>query len=326
MVNAKKLVSILLVTVLACVLCGAGNSSAAETDWPRRPVSLIVPFNAGGDTDFYGRTYGKYLEKELGQPVTIINVDGAGGTVGATQASVARNDGYTVLFYHTGNMFTNKLLGTTDLDHNNFDIACIAVLDDTNVLVAGKDAGFTDAADFLEKARANPDKFNVATTISGFSYFTVCKMQVAGNFKLNAVDVGGAAAMVPSLLGKHTELAANSYGVFRQYINNGDIIPLMTTAEKRNPNFPNVPTVNEMGLADSNAARAYFLAFPKGTNGAIVRKLANAVKAIQQNPDYAKEIREMYCVEPFFLDTPEVQGFMDSMWKDMEKYKSYLTR
>jgi tripartite-type tricarboxylate transporter receptor subunit TctC len=316
--NAKKLASILLVTVFVFVLFGIGSS--AEANWPTRPVSVIVPFNPGGDTDFYARLYSKFLETELGQPFPIINVAGAGGTVGATQVSVARNDGYTVLFYHTGNLFVNNMLGTTDLNHNDFAMSCIAVLDDTNVLVAGKDAGFTDAANFLERARANPRGYSVSTTISGFSFFTVVKMQNAGGFLLNAVDVGGAAAMVPAVLGNHTELAANSYGVFKQYIENGDIIALMTTGTQRNPNFPDIPTAIEMGLEGASAERAYFFAFPKGTDPAILHRLANAVKAVQQKPEFAREAREMFSVEPFFVDTSDVQNFMDNMWTDMERY------
>jgi len=315
----RKLVNIFLVAVFSFVLFGT-VASEADAIWPTRPVSVIVPFNPGGDTDFYARLYARFLEAELGQPFTIINVDGAGGTVGATQASVAANDGYTVLFYHTGNMFVNNMLGTTDLNHNDFAMSNIAVLDDTNVLVAGREAGFTNAADFLERVRANPREYSVATTISGFSFFTVVKMQAAGDFLLNAVDVGGAAAMVPSLLGNHTELAANSYGVFRQHIANGDIIPLMTTSERRNPNFPDVPTAIELGLEGATAARAYFFAFPRGTDEVILRRLASAVQIVQQNPELVREAREMFSVEPFFVDTPYVQEFMDNMWADMERY------
>ena len=72
--------------------------------WPERPVTMIVPFNPGGDTDFMGRIYSKLLQEELGQPVVVVNMAGAGGTVGAQHVADAVNDGYTFLFYHTGNL------------------------------------------------------------------------------------------------------------------------------------------------------------------------------------------------------------------------------
>ncbi|RGY98368.1 tripartite tricarboxylate transporter substrate binding protein [Clostridium sp. AM58-1XD] len=302
----------------------ADGAQAAETSWPERTIEMVVPFKAGGDTDFYARTYAKYLEKELGQTVTIINTEGAGGTVGAQSVADAKNDGYKILFYHTGNMYTNKLLGATDLDQNSFDIACIGVVDNTNVLCARKNLGITDAADFLEKAKAEPGKYSCATTISGFSYFTLCKMEKTGGFEVNPVDAGGASAMIPALLGDQVDLAVNSYGVFKQYIDNGDIIPLMTTGKERNENFPDVPTSTELGMTDSDAERAYFIAFPKGTDSAILQKMSDAVANIQKNEDYVKDISEAYFVEPAFVPYEEVQTYMDDMWAQMEPYKDAM--
>lgn len=334
-ISLTLMASMMTLTLAACApaasttttgaAAGAGTSAASQAAkvWPASGIELVVPLKAGGDTDFYARTYAKYLEKELGQTVTVINVEGAGGTVGAQQVASAKPDGNTVLFYHTGNMYTNKLTGTTELDHNSFDVAAAAVLDDTNVLVAGKDSGFTDGKDFLAKAKANPNKYNVATTISGFSYFVTKKAENVGGFKLNPVDVGSASAMVPSILGGQTELAMNSYGVFKQYIENKDVIPLMVFAAERNPNFKDVPTAKELGV-DAVAARTYFFAFPKGTDPAYVKELSNAVGKIQTNPEYAKEISTAYMVQPFYVAFDKVKAYLDGVWTDMEKYKDQL--
>ncbi|MCL2122916.1 MAG: tripartite tricarboxylate transporter substrate binding protein [Desulfovibrionaceae bacterium] len=316
-----------LVCLLAASAClFPALAGAADVKWPNRPIELIVPFRSGGDTDFYARTYAKYLEKELGVAITVINVEGAGGTVGAQQAAVARPDGYKLLFYHTGNLYVNKLLGATDLDHNSYEIACIGVLDDTNVLVTNKEAGFANAQEFLTKARAEPGKYSVGTTISGFSFFTVCKMEAAGKFSLNPVDYGGAAAMIPAVMGNKVPLVANSYGVFKQYIDSGDLIALIVSSEKRNPSFPNVPAVGELGMKDAAAARAYYFGFPKGTNPQIVKKLSDAVGAIQKNASYVEDIKKAYCVEPFYRDVSTAKQYMDEMWNDMVKYQSLMQR
>lgn len=310
---------------LALLALGIFALSASAGEWPKRPIELIVPLKAGGDTDFYARTYAKYLGKELNTTITIINVDGAGGTVGAQQVISSRPDGYKMLFYHTGNLYTNKLLGATEIDQNSFDLSCVGVLDNTNVLVASKGSELADGVDILAKLKANPGKYSVATTISGFSYFTVCKLAAAGEFELNPVDFGGAAAMVPAVLGNQVDLAANSYGVFKQYILNKDIVPLMVCSDTRNPNFPDVPTVVELGMPEATSARAYFFAFPKGTDPAIVQKFSDAVKAVQANPEYAKEIKNAYCVEPFFVGKDDIKKYMDDMWEDMVKYEKVLT-
>ncbi|GHV53826.1 ABC transporter substrate-binding protein [Deltaproteobacteria bacterium] len=308
------------------VLCLPSLAQAAGADWPRRPVEVIAPFRAGGDTDYYARIYAKYLEKELSATFTVINVEGAGGVVGCQQVAVARPDGNKVLFMNTGAMYANKLVGTSDLDHNSYDVSAIGILDNTNVVVTGKNAGFADGKDFVAKAKAEPGKYGVATTIPGFSFFTVCKLQAAGQFTLNPVDYGGAAAMTAAIVGNQIPLAVNSYGVFKQYIDNGDIIPLMVMSEKRNPSFPHVPTVGELGFAGAAAERAYFFAFPKGTDPKILTKLSDAVGAIQKNPDFAADIKKAYSVEPFYRDTANSKQYLDGIWTDMAKYKDALTK
>lgn len=321
----KKLTALLLgCAVVFGLFAGMVGEAAAEVAWPTRPVQLIVPFPPGGDTDFYARTYAPLLEEIFGQPFTIVNIAGAGGTIGATQASMAEPDGYTVLFYHSGNMFTNILVGATELNHHDFAMSNVAVFCDATVLVAGVQAEFTDAADFLERARANPMRYNVATTIPGFSFFALRKMELAGDFRVNAVDVGGAGPMIASVLGGHTELAAAPYAVMRQYIESGDMIALMVSAAERNPNFPDIPTVEEMGLTGASIGRAYFFAFPLGTDEAIVRRLSDAVGEIQNNPELAENMRQAFAIEPFFLPTEEAMRFLDEIWEDMEAYRDRL--
>ena len=301
-------------------------SQAVGSDWPRRAVEIIAPFRAGGDTDFYARTYAKYLTKELNGTFTVVNVEGGGGVVGCQQVLSAKPDGYKVLFMNTGAMFANKLADITDIDHNSYDVSNIGILDNTNVLVTGKQSGFTNGKDFLAKVKAAPGKYGVAATVPGFSYFTVCKMQAVGNFTLNPVDYGGAAPMVAAIVGNQIPLAVNSYGVFKQYIDKGDIIPLMVNSTSRNPSFPDVPTVAECGLAGAEAARAYFFAFPKGTDPAIIKRLSDAVGAIQNNPDFVAEIKKAYCVEPFYRDTAGSKPYLDGIWNDMAKYKDALKK
>ncbi len=230
-----------------------------------------------------------------------------------------------MLFTNTGAMFAVKMTGVSDLDHNSYALSCIGILDDTNVLVAGKNAGFKDGKDFLAKAKAEPGKYSVAATVPGFSYFTICKLQAVGNFTINPADFGGAAAMTSALVGDQVPLAVNSYGVFKQYVENGDVLPLMVCSDKRNPNFPNVPTVGELGMPDGLAVRAYFFAFPKKTDDAILKKLSDAVAAIQKNPDFIADINKAYCVQPFYRDTTSAKQYLDDLWNDMAKYKDAMT-
>ena len=330
----KKALAIFLAAAMLSMLaagCGsqkdpvqdAPQNGADAGQWPARGISLIVPFKAGGDTDYYARLYAQYLEKELGVTVTVVNTEGAGGSVGAESVASADPDGYTILFYHTGNLYANKMMGVSDLDQNSFEISCIGVIDDTNTLVARKSLVLETAEDFIAAAKADPGKYSCAVTISGFSNFTRCLLEDAADISLNAVDKGGASDMVPALLGDQLDTGINSYGVFKQYVNDGSIVPLLTYGEKRSEYFPDVPTAKELGY-DISAARAYFFAFPKGTDSAICQKLSDAVANIQNNEDYCKAVSETYCVTPQFVPYSEVMAKMDSIWDTMEPYTASL--
>ncbi|MGD9640564.1 MAG: tripartite tricarboxylate transporter substrate binding protein [Synergistaceae bacterium] len=312
-------------TVLA-VLCAAIFAMApmACAEWPERPITMVVPFNPGGDTDFMGRTYSKFLQEELGQPVVVVNMAGAGGTAGAQHVADSKNDGYTLLCYHTGNLYPNKMRGVSKLDHNSFAIACLPGVDDTNVLVAGKDAGFKDAKDFLKKAKAaGSKKISAAVTASGYSCYVLANMEIGGGFSTNIVDCGGAADSIPMILGNHTQLGVSTYGVYKQYIDNGSMIALIAAGAKRNKNFPNVPTVKELGFKNSIVDRYYFMAFPKGTDPKIVNKLSDAVAKIQKKPEYANALKAYYFA-PYFVPSTKATAVLENVWKQMEPFTDAL--
>ena len=340
--KAKKLLALGLAGTMAAMCfagCGSSASSSApassagsaaqqgsgETNWPERGISLVVPFAAGGDTDYYARLYAKYLEEELGQTVTVVNTEGSGGTVGAQTVADAEPDGYTILFYHTGNLYANKMLGVSELDQNSFEIACIGEVDDTNTLCVRSSLGIDNAEDFIEAAKAEPDKYSCAVTISGLSYYTLCQLEDASGMSLNPVDAGGASAMIPALLGNQVDAGINSYGVFKQYVEDGSIIPLLTYGEERSEYFPDVPTAKELGY-DCSAARAYFFGLPKGTDSAIAQKLSDAVEKIQENEEYTTNVSETYCVTPQFKPYGEALSYMDEIWAEMEPYTEIMNQ
>jgi len=98
----------------------------------------------------------------------------------------------------------------------------------------------------------------------------------------------------------------------------------MITSVERNPNFPDVPTVVELGLPAAAAGRAYFFGFPLGTDEAILQKMSDAMGAIAEKPEYGQRIREAFGLEPFFMARPYVQEFIDEIWEDMAGYRDYL--
>jgi len=130
------------VTLIAGTEPYAPATRPAHGEWPTRPVTIIVPFLPGGDTNMYARMFAPLLADILGQPVYVVNVDGDSGTIGAGWVSA------------------------TELNHDDFEIACIAMRCYANVLIVHSDVGINSAGEFLERIRANPGSPNVATTIT----------------------------------------------------------------------------------------------------------------------------------------------------------------
>jgi tripartite-type tricarboxylate transporter receptor subunit TctC len=211
------------------------------SDWPTRPITIIVPFLPGGDTNLYARMFAPRLAEELGQPVYIMNIDGGSGTFGANAVRTTAPDGYTILFYHTGNLFTNILTGETELNYGDFEIACIAMHCYANVLVVHRDMGISTAEEFLAYIRANPSSLRVATTITGFSFKLLRLAEIAGDFQTTPVHVGGGSMMAPSILAGHTEMGYNNLAIFMEYIESGEMLPLWVAAAERNIHLPDVP-------------------------------------------------------------------------------------
>lgn len=336
----SRRVLMLLIGVLLCLGllagCGQGGSDEpvleylvthggrAETNWPTRPVTIIVPFPAGGDTDFYARTYAGFLQELLGQTFEVINVPGEAGTYGATQVSNATPDGYTVLFYHTGNLFANVIAGATTLNYSDFAISNIANFDDSFTLIASTELGITDAADFLQRARANPGRYRVAATVPGFTFFCLRSMEIAGGFSVTPVNVAGAGVMQQAILDGEADMAVGPHALFRAGIASGDLVPLMVSSERRNPNFRYVATVEDMGLTGAAIGSAYFFAFPPGTDDAILRRLSDTVAQIQFNDAYISAIQNAFDARPFFLPTDAVHGFLMEVWEQLYGMADYL--
>ena len=326
--RGKKMVLLIGIVILG-ILSGCGrqgqqgdadggfissDNMASASNWPTRPVTIVVPFPAGGDTDFYARTYARFLQEVLGQPFEVVNIVGYGGNYGATHVRDATPDGYTILLFHTGQLFSNLITGASTLSHNDFAISNIAVFDDATSLIAGAHTGITDPADFLHQARANPGYFRVAVIMNGFQHFVLQGMELAGGFSVTPVGVAGGGLMAQAILDGEADFAVGIHALFRNGIQNGDFVPLMVNAERRNPNFRYVATVEDMGLTGSAMGTAYFFAFPPQTDEAILHRLSDAVAQIQFNQEYISIIQDAFDARPFFLPTPAVDGFLQELW------------
>ena len=252
-------------------------------DYPAKPITLIVPFPAGGSTDISMRAIAEVAGKHLGQPVIIDNKSGGAGTVGpATMAASAKPDGYTIAQMPI-TVFRMPLMQPTTWDPEKDFTYIIQLTGYTFGITASADGPFKTWKDVVEFAKANPGKVTYATPGAGGSpHIGTEQIAAQDGIKLTQVPFKGAAETNAAVLGKHTMLQADSSG-WKPLVEAGKLRLLMIWTAQRSPNYPDVPTLKELGypfVFDS----PFGIAGPKGMDAKVVAKLHDAFKKAIDDP------------------------------------------
>lgn len=297
---------------------------AADTAWPTKPVQVIVPAGAGGDTDFNARQMARFFEKVTGKPVVVTNVNGGGGTIALAQVQGAVPDGNTVFFGHTGQLIVNEISGLIDYKFDaKLDIACIPGIDKGVVFIGSKKSGFKNVQDVVTKANASPNSVIYGTEMGGFSHLQGLMFAKQAGVQLKFVDVGSASDKITSLLGGRIDLASISFGPVKDYAKTGDMAMLAQFSKDGNPLLGDIKTFTAQGLA-FNMEKPYIIAFPKGTDPAIIKKMADVMQQITKDPAYAKALEDGFKQPVSFMHTTDAVAHLNSVREDLMQYKDLL--
>jgi tripartite-type tricarboxylate transporter receptor subunit TctC len=268
---------------------------AAAQDWPTRPVTMVVPFAAGGPIDVVARLVSPRLSEVLGQQAVIENVGGAGGMVGASRVAKAEPDGYTFLLGNTGTHTYSQFLYKKPLYDAVTDFTPAGLLvGNTKVLVVRKDLPVTTLQEFVAYAKANQDKMQYGSAGVGSATHIAC---VLLNAKLGTnithVPYRGAGPAMQDLVAGRIDFMCDVVSTALAQIRGQTVRPLALMSETRASVLPDVPTALEQGVAgvDADGWNGFF--FPKGTPEAIVRRLAAATNDALNTPAVKKRIEEL---------------------------------
>ncbi|MGI6029016.1 MAG: tripartite tricarboxylate transporter substrate binding protein [Candidatus Heteroscillospira sp.] len=326
----KRKISLILalaMVLLTFAACGGGTapssapdssapeSSGGSTDWPTKPITIIVPAGAGGDTDLNARVFAKYLQEELGQTVVISNIKGI--SVAFQEIKNASPDGYTAGVYHPG-FFVSSALGTVDVAYTDFAVTNVYAIDKQSAWFVSKDAEFQTLDDLAAASKSEPIGF--ATEVGSMSHLTeLLFMQLVEGSQFNIVDAGGSADKITALMSGQLDLMFNQVGLVKDYLKNGDFVCLGIMAEERSEANPDIPTFKEQGY-DIVFDKPYWLFFPAETDQAIVDKMNTAIEAVCQNPDYAAELLDTMQTVPGDMNHDEAMeylGEINTMYADL---------
>jgi len=257
------------------------NASAA--DYPTKPVQLLIPFGAGGSADSMGRMIAKATEKHLGQNIVAVNRPGAGGGIMLTALKEAKPDGYTIGWGSTG-ILTATNIGNVPFRHDVF--VHVARIGFSAMPIAVRaDAPWNTFQEFAEYVKSNPGKLKIGNAGTGSAtHLTPIFIEKELGLKLIHVPLG-AKRRVPSLLGGEVEAICVPLPEVAPQVRAGKAKVLVVPSENRDPGFPDVPTMKELGY-DVVIELFRGISVPKGTPENVIKKLEVAFEKGSQDPEF----------------------------------------
>jgi len=293
-------VCILVVAMLASCTANETNTpstdsnTTAKVNFPDgKPITLVVPFSAGGVTDVGFRLLAPYIEKELGTTVNVVNQPGGDGWVYWLKFKDQKPDGYTICAVNdTMNYARLNPAAPHEEGIDDFiPIAC-QVVDISSIVMRKGETRFSNFKEMIEYAKQN----ELTVVMSGFGtedHIVIEKLNLLLGTKLTCVmNSEGSNECVAALMGGHVDLLSNNVGSVNSFVQSGDLVPLVTFNDKRSAFLPDVPTFEELYGTPLNFHSARGLMVPKGTNEDIVKILEDACKAAINNPEHIQKCKD----------------------------------
>lgn len=271
------------------------QSPAAAPDWPAKPLRMIVPANAGGGTaNPVSRLLADELTRMLNQRVYVENRGGANGNIGASLAAKAPNDGYTVLFSWAGTLATNISLYESIPFHpiNDFE-PVILVGGVSNILVVNNDMPVKSLKEFVDYVKSRPGRLNYASSGNGSSMHLAGELfkKQTGTFMVH-VPYNNVGQATTDLMANQVQLMFHLIVGAKGAVTAGQVRPIAVLAPERSPVMPDVPTMNELGMAIESQTWFAFL-FPKGAPREAITRLNAATNQLLKDPAARKKLIDM---------------------------------
>lgn len=298
---------------LACLWFAASLSGAAATDWPNRPVKIVVPFGAGGQSDIVARLFAQVLSEHFKQQFYVENLSGGGTTLGSKAVARADPDGYTLMISgmstHVLAPAINKNVGFDPLK----DFTHIAYIGGSpSAFVVHPSAGVKTFEDFLGWAKATPEGVQYVSPGTGSGGNSVAEYFASkAGIKLVHVPHRGGNTAVADLLAGHVKMGSLTWSTAREHVSAGTLLPIAVSSGDRVPGFPAIPTFKDKGYPDVVTTVWLSLSGPRGMPDDIVLKLNEQMNKALSSPAVKKHLeQDAFDVRP--MSAAEVTRLMQS--------------
>ena len=288
------------VLAIAAVLGLAAPAAQAQSNWPTRPITMIVPFAAGGPTDVVARIVGEHMSRTLGQQIVVENVSGAGGTTGITRAKQAAPDGYTLAMGHMGTHGAAPALYPNLRYDPAKDFEPIGMAAGTPILiVTRKDFPANNLKEFVDYIKANGPKLNEAHAgVGSVSHTTCTLLQSITGAKFTRVAYRGTGPALNDIVSGQVDFGCDQIVNLVPQIQAGNIKAMAIATPERSPSLPNVPTTKEAGLPEYEVSAWNAVFAPKGTPKEITQKLVDALDKALSDEGTRKRLLDLGGVIP----------------------------
>jgi len=287
-------------TILACALALAGGMAAAQAYWPNKPIRIIVPFPAGGQTDVAARVVGQALGESLKTAVIVENKPGAHGFIGGAEAAKAPADGYTLLVASTGSMAINPLLHERMPYDPNRDFKPVSLLMTVPIVIMANTQSLPvrSVQELVVYAKAHPGRVNFASAGNGGSSHLVAEyFKYRTGIAMTHIPYKGEAPATADVVAGQVDLMFNTLVSTLPHLQSGKVRMLATTTRERLADYPDLPTVAEaLNLKGFEASSWAALYVPAATPPEIVSRLSAEVDAALKSPAVAKRLKELGAV------------------------------
>jgi tripartite-type tricarboxylate transporter receptor subunit TctC len=275
------------------VLLGGGAPAGAQAPYPTRPIECVIPFAPGGPTDTAIRIIQTQLSANLGVPLVLVNKAGGGGALGMDAVAKAKPEGYTLAATVRS---TVTILPATqpDVTYKLSDFAVVgAFAVDSQVVLVKAGSPWKTLEELVEFAKKNPGKLSYGTAGLGTnSFFTMELLKLTYGLDMTHVPFGGSGPVKNAVLGGHVQVGAASLSPMLSVLRSGDVVALVTSATKRIPSIPNVPTMTEKGQPDASLSTWAEIYAPAKTPRPIVERLAQALEKTMKDPAVVSAIEK----------------------------------
>lgn len=307
--------SALLLTLTACG--DDSDKTSGASDFPSKPITMISPTSAGGGTDATARALATEIEKHIDSSVGVVNKPGGSGSVGMTEGSNAKPDGYTVTMV-IAELTMLEHMGVSPLNQDQVKAVAMVNLDPAALTVPA-DAPYDTLEEFIDYAKENPGELKVGNAGSG-SIWHVAAESLAENagIELNHIPFEGAAPAVTALVGNHIDAVTVSPAEVKTQLDAGNLKTLAVMADKRSEIIPDVPTFEEAGLDIESVATWRGITVPNDTPDEVVAILEEAIMKAADEDSFKKFMTN----NGLGIELKKSQEFSDFMDENYEYYKT----